>query len=68
MEDELKEIAMKMNEFSNKYGFAIYVECYEYISVSDNRKGYSYNPRIIKPEIKILGGTDENTGNRPTEI
>ena len=53
MEEELKEIAMKMNEFSKKYGLAIYVECYEYKSVSDNRKGYTYNARIIKPEIVI---------------
>lgn len=54
MEDELKEIAIKMNEFSNKYGFAIYGECYEYISVSDNRKGYSYNLRIIKHKTRNL--------------
>lgn len=51
MEEELKEIISKLNDFSDKYGFQVYVECYEYENIGDRRKSFIYNTRVIKPEI-----------------
>lgn len=50
MEEELKEIVNRLNNFSDKYGFAIYVECYEFENIAESRKGYVYHTRVIKPE------------------
>ena len=50
MEDELKEIAMKMNEFSNKYNCKIEMEVYESKYIDTNKTYIVYKLTAIKPE------------------
>ena len=53
MEDELKEIAMKMNEFSKKYECKLEVEAYESKYIDTKEKIIIYKITAIKPE-KII--------------
>ena len=50
MEEELKEIVNRLNNFSDKYGFHVYVECFEYKNIRESKKRYVYSTRVVKPE------------------
>lgn len=50
MEEELKEIAMKMNEFSKKYECKLEVEAYESKYIDTNKTYIVYKLTAIKPE------------------
>ena len=50
MEEELKEIAIRMNEFSNKYNCKIQVETYESRYIEDDKTRTIYKLTAIKPE------------------
>lgn len=53
MEEELKEIMIKMNEYSEKYNCMIEIERYEMKHISDDKNTYVYRLRAIEPEKVI---------------
>ena len=50
MEDELKEIAMKMNEFSKKYDLKIDVETFEGVTINNDNGEIVYKLKAVRPE------------------
>lgn len=53
MEEELKIIASKMNEFSEKYDLKITVETFESVTINNDDRKTIYKLKAVKPE-KIL--------------
>lgn len=52
-EEELKEIMIKMNEYSEKYNCMIEVERYETRHIDDVKGVYVYRLQAIEPEKVI---------------
>lgn len=53
MEEELKIIACKMNEFSKKYDLKIDVETFESVTINNDDGEIVYRLKAVRPEKNI---------------